>query len=75
MQSKRVAAIYELIDEINKIIDEMTTTGDAAGFDTPKAFSSMAPGAEKKRKNNGAVLGYTLVADPSDSKNTDGTTN
>lgn len=75
MSNKATQRLFELINEIEEILDEMTTTGDAAGFDTPKAFSSMAPGAEKLRKNNGAVLGYTLVADPSETKNTDGTTN
>jgi hypothetical protein len=75
MSSKSTQRLFELMNEIDEILDEMTTTGDAAGFDTPNAFSSMAPGAEKHRKNNGAVLGYTLVADPSDTDDTDGTTN
>lgn len=67
MSNNPTQRLFELMNEIDELLDEMTTTGDAAGFDTPNAFSSMAPGAERKRKNNAAVLGYTLVADDNDS--------
>ena len=51
--------IQELIDEVEKELEESTATGDVAGYNTPNAFSRKSD--KERRKKNATQLGYELV--------------
>lgn len=51
----------ELISEIEKELEEATTTGDVGGFDTPNAFSNGSQSDKKRKKKIATVLGYEMV--------------
>jgi len=58
--------IRDLVGEVlaekeEEEIDEMSVTGDIAGYETPFAFSG---GRKAKTKQNSEKLGYKLVWDP-----------
>ena len=62
MEARLKEAIRKYIRErnIQKTLDEMTVTGDIAGYDTPAAFTK--PGSEKKKnKRLASVTGGTIV--------------
>ncbi|HUU86716.1 MAG TPA: hypothetical protein VMX17_03090, partial [Candidatus Glassbacteria bacterium] len=57
--SKLRKKIRELIE---KEIEEMTATGDAAGFGTPNAFQGDDEDNKKKRRNTAAsTTGFEIV--------------
>ena len=50
----------EILDEED--LDEMTTTGDVAGYNTPFAFTGKSKkGKKKKKKNSENSTGYKIV--------------
>ena len=51
--------ISELIQEIEKELEESTTTGNVDGYQTPHAFSRKKD--KERRKKNATQLGYSLV--------------
>jgi hypothetical protein len=51
--------IEELVQEVEKELEESTSTGDIAGYNTPKAFSRKSD--KERRKKNATQLGYSLV--------------
>ena len=51
--------IAELIQEIQQELDEMSTTGNVDGYNTPHAFSRKKD--KERRKKNATQLGYELV--------------
>ena len=51
--------IEELIQEVEKELDEATTTGNVDGYQTPHAFSRKSD--KERRKKNATQLGYSLV--------------
>jgi len=53
-------------DEMN----EMSTTGMVAGYDTPKAFSASPEDFEEKNKETAEVLGYTVTPKTKKKKHT-----
>jgi len=55
----------ELLDE--ESIEEITTTGDVAGYQTPFAFSSKED-EKKKKKRLKKSTGYTFVSEALDEK-------
>ena len=59
----------ELIQEIENELEEATTTGNVAGYQTPNAFGSGRDKDKKKQKKNIDVTGYTKVKDIDESVN------
>ena len=55
----------ELLDE--ESLEEITTTGDVAGYSTPFAFSSKED-EKKKKKRFKKSTGYTFVSEALDKK-------
>lgn len=53
--------IEELIQEVEEELEEATTTGDAAGYDTPHAFSRKDKKSKKKTKDVATQAGYEVV--------------
>ena len=61
MEIKTRKSFNDLITSLSEeIIDEMTTTGDIAGYNTPFAFSSKKSGKRKKKVATNST-GYDLV--------------
>ena len=61
MEKNLKEIIEELIQEVEKELDEATTTGNVDGYQTPHAFSRKKD--NERRKKNATQLGYTLVDD------------
>jgi hypothetical protein len=64
MESKLKELVRQLVKEIDseKELDEMSTTGGIAGYDTPAAFTK--PGSEKKKnKRLEKATGGTIVGE------------
>ena len=59
MEKNLKEIIEELIQEVEKELDEATTTGNVDGYQTPHAFSRKSD--KERRKKNATQLGYTLV--------------
>lgn len=67
MESKLKEIVRNLIREIEseKELEEITTTGNVAGYDTPAAFTK--PGSEKKKNKRlekatgGTIVGETVI--------------
>jgi hypothetical protein len=60
MSEKNIKSfIEELIDEVEKELEEANVTGNVDGYDTPFAFSDKD--SDKKRKKTATQFGYTLV--------------
>lgn len=60
MSEKNIKSfIEELIDEVEKELEEANVTGNVDGYDTPFAFSDK--NSDKKRKKTATQFGYTLV--------------
>ena len=51
--------IDELIDEVQKELDESNVTGNVDGYQTPFAFSGKD--SKKRRKKTATQLGYSIV--------------
>lgn len=56
----------ELIQEIQNELEEATTTGNVAGYQTPKAFSDKGKSDKKRKKKIATALGYSVVDDDVD---------
>jgi hypothetical protein len=56
----------ELIQEVEKELEEATTTGNVAGYQTPKAFSDKGKSDKKRKKKIATALGYSVVDDDVD---------
>jgi hypothetical protein len=54
-------SIFELIKEVEKEIDEATTGGSIAGYQTPNAFGDDSEKSKKKTKDVSTQAGYTIV--------------
>jgi hypothetical protein len=59
MEKNLKEIIDELINEVEKEIEESTSTGDVAGYNTPNAFSRKSD--KERRKKNATQMGYELV--------------
>jgi len=53
--------IDEVIAEIEQELDEATTTGDIAGYETPNAFSDGSDATKRRKKKIATQLGMQLV--------------
>lgn len=53
--------ISELISEVERELDEETTSGDAAGYDTPNAFGDNSEKSKKKTKDVSTQAGYEVI--------------
>jgi len=53
--------IDEVIAEIENELDEATTTGDIAGYETPNAFSDGSDATKRRKKKIATQLGMQLV--------------
>jgi hypothetical protein len=53
--------IEELIKEVEEELDESTTTGAIAGYDTPAAFSDDSDATKRRKKKIATQLGMQLV--------------
>ena len=60
-QSNFKKFIDEIILEVEKELEEETTSGDAAGYQTPNAFSGKDSKSKKKTKDVATQAGYTVV--------------
>ena len=56
----------ELIQEVEKELEEATTTGNVAGYQTPNAFSDKGKSDKKRKKKIATALGYSVVGDDVD---------
>ena len=56
--------IRNLVQEMDEELDEITTTANIDGFDTPYAFLNKKSKKEKeKRKKTATMMGYTIVGE------------
>ena len=53
--------LEELIQEVEKELDEATATGNVAGYNTPAAFSDGGRKDKKRKKKIATSLGYSVV--------------
>lgn len=53
--------LEELIQEVEKELDEMTGTGAVGGYNTPAAFSDGGRKDKKRKKKIATTLGYSVV--------------
>ena len=53
--------LEELIQEVEKELDEATATGNVAGYNTPAAFSDGGTKDKKRKKKIATTLGYSVV--------------
>jgi len=53
--------LEELIQEVEKELDETTATGNVAGYQTPNAFSDKGKSDKKRKKKIATTLGYSVV--------------
>ena len=53
--------LEELIQEVEKELDEATATGNVAGYNTPAAFSDGGRKDKKRKKKIATTLGYSVV--------------
>ena len=58
--------LEELIQEVEKELDEATTTGDVAGYNTPNAFSDKGKSDKKRKKKIATSMGYSVVGNDVD---------
>ena len=58
----KIDKLREMIRElIKKELDEATTTGNIAGYETPMAFTGKGKGKKKKREISTNSTGYNMV--------------
>ena len=62
-----IKSLTEEIFEDEDFLDEITTTGDIAGYDTPMAFTGKK-GKKKKKKIATNSTGYSVVKETIDKK-------
>lgn len=56
--------IRNLVQEMDEELDEITTTANIDGFDTPYAFLNKKSKKDKeKRKKTATMMGYTIVGE------------
>ena len=56
--------IRKLVQEMDEELDEITTTANIDGFDTPYAFLNKKSKKDKeKRKKTATMMGYTIVGE------------
>jgi hypothetical protein len=53
--------LEELIQEVEKELDEATATGNVAGYNTPAAFSDGGTKDKKRKKKIATQFGYKIV--------------
>jgi hypothetical protein len=68
MESNLNKFIEELIQEVEKELDEATTSGAAGAYSTPNAFSDNGSKDKKKKKKIATQLGMKLVGKVNESK-------
>jgi hypothetical protein len=61
MENKLNKFLEELIQEIEKELDEATTSGAAGAYSTPNAFSDKGKSDKKRKKKIATTLGYSVV--------------
>jgi len=61
MDNKINKFLEELIQEVEKDLDEATTSGAAGAYSTPKAFSDKGAKDKKRKKKIATSLGYSVV--------------
>ncbi len=58
--------LEELIQEVEKELDEATATGAVAGYQTPMAFSDKGKSDKKRKKKIATSMGYSVVGNDVD---------
>ena len=58
--------LEELIQEVEKELDEATATGNVAGYQTPMAFSDKGKSDKKRKKKIATSMGYSVVGNDVD---------
>jgi hypothetical protein len=53
--------LEELIQEVEKDLDEATASANVAGYNTPAAFSDKSAKDKKRKKKIATTLGYSVV--------------
>ena len=61
--------LEELIQEVEKELDEATATGAVAGYQTPMAFSDKGKSDKKRKKKIATSMGYSVVGNDVDNIN------
>jgi len=61
MKQNNKSYLDEIIDEVQSEMDEVTTTGNVAGYQTPNAFSDKGSSDKKRKKKMAKRIGYTLA--------------
>lgn len=60
---KNKSFLDEIILEVEKELEEETTSGDIAGYETPNAFSGGDNKSKKKTRDVSTQAGYTIVSE------------
>ena len=64
LETKIKEYIRNLVQEMDEELDEITTTANIDGFDTPYAFLNKKSKKDKeKRKKTATMMGYTIVGE------------
>ena len=64
LETKLKEYIRNLVQEMDEELDEITTTANIDGFDTPYAFLNKKSKKDKeKRKKTATMMGYTIVGE------------
>ena len=64
LETKIKEYIRKLVQEMDEELDEITTTANIDGFDTPYAFLNKKSKKDKeKRKKTATQMGYTIVGE------------
>ena len=64
LETKIKEYIRKLVQEMDEELDEITTTANIDGFDTPYAFLNKKSKKDKeKRKKTATMMGYTIVGE------------
>ena len=64
LETKLKEYIRNLVEEMDEDLDEITTTANIDGFDTPYAFLNKKSKKDKeKRKKTATMMGYTIVGE------------
>ena len=64
LETKLKEYIRKLVQEMDEELEEITTTANIDGFDTPYAFLNKKSKKDKeKRKKTATMMGYTIVGE------------
>ena len=64
LETKLKEYIRKLVQEMDEELEEITTTANIDGFDTPYAFLNKKSKKDKeKRKRTATMMGYTIVGE------------